>query len=81
MSATLAPLTRRQAVDGNGKPIPSARLFYYDAGTSTKKDTFTTNALAVANANIVLSGFIERESGASNPPQNERPVQDVLPAR
>ncbi len=44
-----------QAADANGLPISGARLFFYRAGTSTKKDTYADSAKTIANANPVVA--------------------------
>jgi hypothetical protein len=53
MSINFNPIT--QALDGNGNPIAGAKYNFYEAGTSTRKDTFTTQAGDVAHANPVVA--------------------------
>lgn len=55
---------KQQWVDANGNPYSGGKLFTYDAGTSTKKTTYTTDAGAVANSNpIVLNSAGQCPSG------------------
>ena len=42
-------------MDGNGDPLAGGKLYFYRTGTSTPKDTYTTRALSVANANPVVA--------------------------
>lgn len=44
-----------QPVNGSGVPYPGAKLVAYQANTTTPQDTYTTAALAVANANPVIA--------------------------
>lgn len=44
-----------QWIDGNGDPLAGGKLYFYITGTSTPKDTYTTEALSVANANPVVA--------------------------
>ena len=44
-----------QALDNNGDPINGAQLFFYEAGTTTKLDTYSNKDLTVANANPVVA--------------------------
>lgn len=44
-----------QALDSNGNPISGAKLNTYETDLSTPKQTFTTAALSVANANPVVA--------------------------
>ena len=53
MSINFNPIT--QALDGNGNPLAGAKYNFYEAGTSTRKDTFTTQAGDVAHANPVIA--------------------------
>lgn len=50
--ATLLPLPRLQFIH-NGEPIAGGFVYAYEAGTTTPKDTYTTQAGDVANANPV----------------------------
>lgn len=43
-----------QFSDASGEPYASGELFFFETGTSTPKDTFTTPALSVANSNPIL---------------------------
>ena len=51
----LMPLVRYRALDANGDPLNGAKLNFYIAGTSTRKDTYSDVALASANANPVVA--------------------------
>lgn len=42
-------------LDQNGKPMPNARVYFYDAGTNTPRTTYTTKAMVVANQWPVLT--------------------------
>lgn len=41
--------------DNNGKPVPGAKVYFYAAGTTTKLDLFSDNALSAAIANPVVA--------------------------
>ena len=45
---------RHQFFDDNGDPLNGGKVYFFEAGTSTPKDTFTTSAGDVANANPVI---------------------------
>lgn len=51
--ANLTP-NRFRAFDANGEPLAGGKLYTYEAGTTTPKDTFTTQDESVANANPVI---------------------------
>jgi hypothetical protein len=42
-------------VDSSGNTISGAQLFFYEVGTSTKKDTYSDSAKTLLNANPVLA--------------------------
>jgi hypothetical protein len=42
-------------VDGNGNTYAGAKLYFYETGTSTPLDTYSDEALSVANANPVVA--------------------------
>ena len=44
-----------QFIDANGSPLPGAQLFFYETGTSTPQNTYTTNALSTPNSNPVVA--------------------------
>jgi hypothetical protein len=48
-------LPRAYGFDSNGDPISGARLYFYAAGTSTPKDTYSDSALTTANSNPVVA--------------------------
>ena len=43
-----------QYTDANGELLSGGKMFFYTAGTTTKKDTYTTSAKSVANANPLI---------------------------
>lgn len=45
---------RLQELDGNGNPYAGAKLFTYDAGSSTKRTTYQDSAASVAHANPII---------------------------
>ena len=45
---------RFMAIDGNGNPIRGARLYSYEAGTSTAKATYSNKECTVAHTNPVI---------------------------
>ncbi len=53
MSSFLSPKFR--AIDENGTPLDGAKLYFYETGTTTPKDTYSNQALTNANANPVVS--------------------------
>jgi hypothetical protein len=52
--AHLLPSPKMQFFDLNGDPLSGGKVNAYEAGTSTRKATYTTAAAAVANANPVI---------------------------
>lgn len=46
---------KEQWIDQNGDPLAGGKLYFYVTGTSTPKDTYTTEGLSVANANPVVA--------------------------
>lgn len=52
---SLLPIPRFQFPDSNGDPLPGAKLYFYEAGTSTELDTYSDSALSVPNANPVVA--------------------------
>lgn len=44
-----------QAVGDTGTPLAGAKLYFYESGTSTPKDTFSDEALTTPNANPVTA--------------------------
>ena len=49
------PLLNQTALDDNGDPIPGAKLYFYESGTTTPLDTYSDEALTTANANPVVA--------------------------
>jgi hypothetical protein len=52
--AHLLPSPKMQFFDLNGDPLNGGKVNTYEAGTSTRKATYTTAAASVANANPVI---------------------------
>jgi len=52
--AKLSPYGPFRAFDSNGDPLNGGKLYTYDAGTTTPKTTYTTEAATIANANPVI---------------------------
>ncbi|GEM_PF-6322254 len=52
--AKLAPYGPFRALDGDGNPLSGGKLYTYEAGTTTEKDTYTTADGDIANANPVI---------------------------
>lgn len=44
----------QQYLDANGDPLSGGKLNFYETGTTTRKNTYTTSAESVANANPVI---------------------------
>jgi len=42
-------------LDGNGDPIPGAKLYFYAAGTTTPQSTFSDSGLTTPNTNPVVA--------------------------
>src|SRR5574343_211529 len=43
-----------RAFDTNGAPLSGGKVYTYESGTSTPKDTYTTSALSTPNTNPVI---------------------------
>lgn len=43
-----------QILDGSGDPLSGGKVYFYEPGTSTAKDTYTDSSLGTANANPVI---------------------------
>jgi len=54
MAATLFPQPLVQFLDDNGDPLSGGKVYFYEPGTSTPKDTYTDQAAGTANANPVI---------------------------
>lgn len=52
--ATLAPYTFFQEFDNNGLPLNGGKVFTYEAGTTTPKDTYTDSSGSIANTNPII---------------------------
>lgn len=52
--AILIPYPKFYATDENGEPLVGGKLFTYEAGTTTKRDTYTDASGGVANTNPVI---------------------------
>ena len=53
-SAELMPIPVQRWFDSNGLPLAGGKMYFYEAGTSTPKATYTTRAGTTANANPVI---------------------------
>jgi hypothetical protein len=64
-TGTLTPVLKPQYVDSNGAPLNGGTIDFYDAGTTTRRDTFSDVGLTTANANpVVLDSAGRPTSGA-----------------
>lgn len=54
MSALFAP-PRYSPMSGNGTSYPAAKLYFYETGTTTPKDTYSDAGLTTPNANPVVA--------------------------
>lgn len=54
MTAVLMTLPVLKFTDSSGAPLAGGKVYFYAAGTSTPKDTYTTAAGSVANTNPVI---------------------------
>lgn len=52
--ASIAPYPFLQFFDSNGDPLSGGKVYFYEAGTTTPKDTFTDQTGDTANANPVI---------------------------
>lgn len=59
--ASLFPVAQ-QFFDNNGDPLAGGKVYFYEAGTTTPKDTYTTQAGDVANTNPVILDSAGRAS-------------------
>lgn len=89
---TLSPSPWLLALDNTGVVIPSARWFFYDTGTTTKRNVYTDAALTVAHPNpltvdaagravVYLSPtaykFVLAPAGSDDPPTS--PIKTIDP--
>ena len=54
MSKSLVPNPKFRAFDDDGDPLSGGKVYFFQAGTSTPKDTFTDRDGGTANANPVI---------------------------
>lgn len=54
MTATLLPNAKQQFIDGNGKPLAGASVYFYIPNTSTFKSTWQDPAQTILNTNPVI---------------------------
>lgn len=59
--ASLFPAPQ-QYFDNNGNPLAGGKVYFYEAGTTTPKDTYTTQAGTIANSNPVILDSAGRAS-------------------
>lgn len=52
--ANLMPLPKISFTDSNGRPLVGGKVFFYEAGTNTPKNTFTDAAGSTPNTNPVI---------------------------
>ena len=50
-AATISPEIKKQYFDDSGFPLSGGKLYVYEAGTTTLKTSYTTEAASTANAN------------------------------
>ena len=55
MAGTLTPTPYQTVLDADGVSVSGALIYTYTAGTTTPATTYTTSALAVANANPIVA--------------------------
>ena len=55
MAGTLTPTPYQTVLDADGVSVAGALIYTYTAGTTTPATTYTTSALAVANANPIVA--------------------------
>lgn len=66
--AALAPYPRFRAFDANGDPLAGGKVYFYEAGTTTPKDTYTDEGAGTPNANPVIldaEGYADIWGGGS----------------
>lgn len=66
MATRLIPVLY-QAVDANGDPANGYKLYFYETGTTTLKDTYSDEALTVVNANPVVCNSDGRPASGGSP--------------
>lgn len=54
MAGTIAPFPKHTFLTNSGVPAVGYQLFAYQAGTTTKLDTYTDSALSAANTNPII---------------------------
>lgn len=52
--ANLFPYPQFRAFDGSGEPLAGGKVFFYESGTTTPKDTFTDQGEGTPNTNPVI---------------------------
>jgi hypothetical protein len=55
MAGTLTPTPYQTVLDGDGVSVSGAKVYTYEAGTTTNATTYTTSDLSVANANPIVA--------------------------
>ena len=55
MTSQTFTLPYQTVLDGNGNPVSGALAFFYQAGTTTPQDVYTTSDLATAHTNPVVA--------------------------
>ena len=54
MPYALMPYPKIRFFDANGKPLAGGKVYFYEAGTSTPKDTYTDSSGSAKNTNPVI---------------------------
>ena len=60
MAGTLTPTPYQTVLDGDGVAVSGAKIYTYEAGTTTNATTYTTSDLSVANANPIVADSASR---------------------
>ena len=53
-TGNVMPDPKFTGLDNDGNPLSGGKVYFWSAGTSSPRDTYTTSALTVANANPVV---------------------------
>jgi hypothetical protein len=55
MTAMLFTLPKQRLFDANGEPMPGAKVYIYDTGTTTPKTTYTNRARTIAHTHPIVA--------------------------
>lgn len=79
---TIFRFSYEQVFDANGDPLPGAKLYFYESGTSTPKNTYSDAGLTVPNSNPVIADSAGRFASIFLDPENYKvalhTAQDTL---